>query len=54
MTELFLSTTRSPAAEVEADVLVVGVRTGADGPSVTRDLPGLPADLRAPVTPPRP
>jgi leucyl aminopeptidase len=47
MTELFLSTTRSPAAEVEADVLVVGVVTGADGPSVTGDVPGLPSDLRA-------
>jgi leucyl aminopeptidase len=45
MTELSLSAVRTSPAETTADVLVVGVLKGADGPSVTVEVDGLPADL---------
>jgi leucyl aminopeptidase len=45
MTELSLSAVRTSPAETTADVLVVGVLKGADGPTVTVELEGLPTDL---------
>jgi len=45
MTDLTLSAVLTSPAEIPADVLVVGVLQGADGPTVVPALDGLPSDL---------